>query len=129
MEEYDEFCLNIKKNEWELMKSKVERVKKITEDSLYPTIEDIDLYSKEKNLYRNKIPHNIIDGPWVDSTSYVRTQKILLKEDCFEPLLQGISDLRRNCLDARDMKIYKNVKIAGCIFEPSEGLILHFFFV
>ena len=46
---------------------------------------------------------------------------MLLRQDCFLPMLEGISDIRRNKLDPRDMRVYKNTTIVAGAFSTTEN--------
>lgn len=62
-----------------------------------------------------------MDGKFDNAMHYLDTHFRLLREDCLQPLREGIQAYR-NAADTRDVRVYTNVKIRG-IMCARTGLI------
>lgn len=78
--------------------------------SIFPNPEEI--LSVEKGKLSSKIRPNIINGKYQNVMHYLDTHFRLLREDCIQPLREGIRSFKEN-KNSRDIRVYKEVVMCG----------------
>eukprot|EP01018_Ginkgo_biloba_P039118 Gb_11776 [translate_table: standard] len=66
--------------------------------------------------YGKRLPSVKKKGSYGSIEEYLDTYYQLLREDCFAPLRKGLSDLKADKLDPRDMKVWINGSVIGVHF-------------
>lgn len=80
---------------------------------IFPSADEI--LSIETGQLSSKIRPNIVDGKYQNIMHYLDTHFRLLREDCIQPLREGIKAYiaTKDSTTSRDIRVYHNVKMQG----------------
>lgn len=89
-----------------------------------PAYKDPDLIDEEPEewnayqhdmLYDEKLPHNIVDGPWESKESYLGSHYQIIREDSIASLRNAVTEVQRTPLmeETNDTRIYTSVSFFG----------------
>jgi hypothetical protein len=83
--------------------------------SVFPSTEEI--LSVKSGQLSSKIRPNIVDGKYKNVMHYLDTHFRLLREDCLQPLREGIKEIigtpHRSKTQSRDIRVYHDVVMRG----------------
>lgn len=65
-------------------------------------------------LYDEKLPHNIIDGPWSSKEAYLGAHYQIIREDSIAPLRNAVTEVQANPMmeDTEETCIYTGVSLS-----------------